>query len=117
MELKKYLPHLLMLVCTFFTAAGQIFFKFAAPTIQTNILSYATSPAYIFGLSLYGIGAALFIFALKVGELSQIFPMLALNFIWVALAAVFIFGETLTTIRILATILIAIGVLFVGSNS
>ena len=58
-----------------------------------------------------------FIFALKVGELSQIFPMLALNFIWVALAAVFIFGETLTTIRILATILIAIGVLFVGSNS
>jgi drug/metabolite transporter (DMT)-like permease len=107
---------LIMLLCTVFTAAGQLFFKYGSETFEWN-LSLLTNYNLILGLVLYGAGALLLIVALKFGDLSVIYPIVSLTFIWVMFISVWFLGEKITNFKIGAVIFIVFGVVLIARGS
>ncbi len=111
---KKTKSVLLVIACTFFTSFGQIFLKTGADRIIPNsFLSYA-NPALVAGLALYIFGAFLLILALRIGELSVLYPIIATSFIWVTILSLFILNESITHLKWSGIILIVIGVSVIG---
>ena len=66
---------------------------------------------------MYGISTILFIPALKGGELSVLYPFVALAYIWVSLLSVKFLGEKMNKVKWLGIALIILGVSFIGLGS
>ena len=114
----KLFAILLVLFSTLITSTAQIFYKFASQTLSFNLVSIITNTALIIGLILYGIAAIFYILALKYGELSVLFPIIATSYIWVALASPRFFPtDSMNIIKWFAIAFIAIGVIFIGVGS
>ncbi|HII17614.1 TPA: hypothetical protein HA361_06910 [Candidatus Woesearchaeota archaeon] len=103
---------IIVIICTVFTSAGQIFLKLGTREI-TGIWSYVNSMVII-GFALYFFGALLLIVALKYGELSVLYPIIAMTFIWVSLLSVSILGESMNAMKWIGVMVIVIGVSFIG---
>lgn len=106
---------LLVVLCTFFTAAGSMLFKIASQNFSFSTILFN----YFFwiGAIVNGIGAVLLIFAFKHGELSTLFPFVSLTFIWVAFISFFIFSEPMNILKIIAMLSIIIGITSIGRGS
>ncbi len=89
------------------SSIGQLVWKLMT---QNNLPPYY----YIFGLCLYGLGAVLLIVAFKFGEMSVLHPMLSFGFVLAVLWSVKFLGEEITTQKLLGTVLIIAGVIFLA---
>lgn len=107
----------LVVVATLVGAFGPIFLKKASAKKLSRLKSLATNYNLFAGVSLYAIGTILFIPALKGGELSVLYPFVALNYVWVSLLSVKFLGEKMNRIKWLGILLILIGVSFIGIGS
>ena len=103
---------LIVIFSSVIASFGQIFFKFAADFTGPLYLNYFI----IVGLFLYGIGGVMFLFALKDGELSVLYPILATSYIWATLLAIYLFNDVLNIAKIVAIILVMLGVGFIGKG-
>jgi len=112
----KKLAIIIMLTCTIFTALGQLFFKYSSTTFEWNLISLITNYNLIIGFIFYGLGSVLLIVALKFGDLSMIYPIVSLNFVWVMLISAFVFGEVINSFKINAVILIMLGIVFIAGS-
>ena len=103
---------MLMSICTLFTSVAQIIYKFGLnqDSITTKLIFIAI------GLSLYGVGAVLLTLALKGGELSILYPIIATSYIWVNLGANYFFNEPLTILKWIGIILIIMGVYYISKG-
>lgn len=81
----------LMLLCTLFTSAGQIFWKLGLKDVSFNNLISFVNVLFISGCLFYGIGGLLMLVAFKYAELSVLYPIIATSYIWVSLASPLIF--------------------------
>jgi drug/metabolite transporter (DMT)-like permease len=68
------------------------------------------------GLSCYGVFTLLLIFALRDGELSVIYPVIALTYVWVVFLSIVIFHETLNPFKACGVVVIVLGVAILGRN-
>ncbi len=101
----------LVLVCTVFAAAAQVLIKSGANTLQSaNPLAMLTNLPLVAGYSLYGIVTLLLVLALRDGELSILFPVISLTYVWVAILSVTYFKEALNVYRVLGVLIIVAGV-------
>jgi len=106
----------MIIAFTLVAAIAQPLFKtganrlFAHPTIG----GFVTDVPLITGLALYGCGSVLMILALRHGELSVLYPLIALSYVWVAILSVVIFHETLTPLKIAGIVTIIAGVATLG---
>jgi len=102
----------IMILCTVILAASQYFMKLAAPKFSLRISGiFLNWPIYV-GFLLLGVGSLLLTAALKKGDLSTIYPIISLSFVWTTLMAIIIFNEQITKLKILGIITIIIGVIF-----
>ena len=69
------------------------------------------------GLSLYGLFTLLLIFALRDGELSIIYPVIALNYVWVTILSLIFFNETMNPFKAIGILVIMVGVVILGRGS
>ena len=106
----------LVVICTLFTSIGQIFFKLGSEKASLDF-SLFTNYNLLIGLALYASGAFLLIFALKGGELSVLYPIIATSYVWVSLIAKFYFNEHLSSFKLIGIFFIIIGISFVGKGS
>lgn len=100
----------LALLCAVLVATAQIFQKLGG-----NNLPELTWPILI-GLLLYTTGWIFFITALKNGELTVIFPIIATSYILAAIYAAIIFNEQISLLRWTGIALIFAGVAMVGAG-
>ena len=108
----------LVFFCTLFGAAAQIFFKFGANAlVGGNPLAMIKSVPLVAGCSLYGISAGLLVLALKDGELSILYPVISLTYIWVMLLSLAFFKESMNPYRLLGLLVIVAGVALLGKAS
>jgi uncharacterized membrane protein len=107
---------IMVLICTILTSLGQIFFKLASKNLD-SIYHILTNPFLIAGFLVYGLGSILLIFALKNGELSVLYPFVALSFVWVSLLSIVLFGEHVALINWAGIIIILLGVSLLGYGS
>ncbi len=87
---------LVVAVCAIIGAIGQLFFKIGSSTVSMDIISWIFNTKIIAGFVLYAVSSIFFIFALKHGSLSVLYPIIATSYIWVALLAMIFLGETMT---------------------
>jgi len=82
---------LLIVVAALFASAGQIFYKFAANK-TVDVMSFILNPFLYMGLFAYGIGLIFMLKALRKGELTVIYPVMATSFIWIGIASPIFFA-------------------------
>lgn len=107
----------LVLICTLITSAAQIFLKKGAAVLSFDIISLLTNYSLIIGVVLYFIGAALLITALKMGELSVLYPIIATSYIWVSLLSPIFLNDFMTKFKWIGVAGIFIGVSLIGVGS
>jgi drug/metabolite transporter (DMT)-like permease len=95
-----------------FCSIGSIFFKKAS---QNLILGSAIffNHSLLLGFFFYGVGLALMVLALKHGSLSQLYPIISLNFVWVALISFFVLKETISISKASGISIIIFGVFMI----
>ncbi len=107
----------LVILATLIGAFGPILLKKASAKKLSSISSLLSNYHLFGGVALYGIGTILFIPALKGGDLSVLYPFVALIYIWVSLLSVKFLGEKMNGHKWVGIILIIIGVSFIGIGS
>ncbi len=112
----------LVVVCTALGAAGQVLIKTGAerlvhPNLWTTFLSFFTVPPLFAGYCLYALMTVIFIFALKDGELSVLYPIISLTYVWVAGLSVWFFHDTLNWAKLTGIVIIVTGVAALGKDA
>lgn len=105
----------LVFLCTLFGAAAQMLIKTGANALAgTDPLSMLFNMHLLAGYSLYGISTMLLILALRDGELSILWPVIALTYVWVTILSTFLLKEVLTANKIAGISVIVAGVAVLG---
>jgi len=76
---------LLVFTCTILGAAAQLFIKVGMAHFSLNLVALLTNIPLIVGYTLYGINTIMLVLALRDGELSMLYPIIALTYVWVTL--------------------------------
>ena len=103
----------LVILATIIGAFAPVLMKKASSKITRNIASFF-NPSLIGSISLYGIGTVLFIPALKGGELSVLYPFVALTYVWVSFLSIKFLNERMNKLKWIGILLIVVGVAFIG---
>jgi drug/metabolite transporter (DMT)-like permease len=112
---------MLVFCCTLFGGVAQYLFKMstkhAVMTVSgsgVNWMSVLTNYPLWIGLACYGIFTLLITVALRDGELSMLYPVISLTYIWVIFISVLMLHEPLTVWKIAGVGLICSGVALLG---
>jgi len=81
---------------------------------QPGVLGYITSIPLLGGYSLYGLNTVLLVFALRDGELSILYPIIALTYVWVTILSVIFFHEILNLFKLVGIAVVVTGVAVMG---
>ncbi len=103
----------MMLLCTLLTAIGQAFWKAGSDKV-TGIQEFIFNYAVMLGFVLYAVASLFYIYALKKGKVSTVFPMMSLSFAWATIIGVSYLGETIKAANYLGIGLIILGVALLG---
>ena len=69
------------------------------------------------GYALYGLSAILMVAALKYGELSILYPIIAMTYVWVTILSVMIYSESVNLLKFVGLASIVCGVAVLGMSS
>ena len=108
---------LLVISATLVGAFGPILLKKASAKKLSSIKALSTNYHLFGGVALYALGTLLFIPALKGGDLSVLYPFVALAYVWVSLLSVKFLGEKMNRMKWLGIALIITGVSLIGIGS
>jgi len=109
-----------VLCCTVLGAIAQVLIKFGAPklglqpSLVNTAISIAANLPIMSGLVLYGLSTVLLVLALRHGELSMIYPVIALTFVWVTILSALVIGESMNAYKIAGIAIIVGGVSVLG---
>jgi multidrug transporter EmrE-like cation transporter len=119
---KRRQAALIVLACTLMVGAAQVLIKLGANQLgeaglMRTLIGILTIPQLFAGYFLYGIFAVLLIYALRHGELSVLYPLIALGYVWVSILSVLVFHETMNAMKIVGVAVIIAGVAVLGWGS
>ena len=107
----------LVFCCTILGAAAQVLMKTGANHMaQPGLLAMATNLPLMGGYCLYGISTLLLVLALKDGELSLLYPVIALTYVWVTVLSFLIFHDRINAWKLAGIVLIVSGVAVLGKG-
>jgi multidrug transporter EmrE-like cation transporter len=121
---------LIVICCTLIIGAAQYLIKLGANqlaaqhsvrggtvSLEAAVLGIFTNPAIFGGYCLYGIFTVLFVIALRDGELSILYPLISLGYVWVAIIGVLAFHEAMNPLKLTGIAIIMAGVTVLGRGS
>ena len=119
---KRKLAIFIVLACTLLSAIGQYLIKLGANQLThagmlATMLGIFTIPQLFAGYCLYAVFTVLFVFALRHGELSILYPLIALGYVWTTITAVIAFHEHMNPYKIVGLLVIICGVGVLGWGS
>jgi undecaprenyl phosphate-alpha-L-ara4N flippase subunit ArnE len=95
---------------------GMAFLKMGANRLTKSIWSFLNT-RLIFGVVLFLASSVLYVAGIKGGQLSVLYPMVSLGYVWGLVWAKIFFNEPLTKQKFAGLGLILLGVFFVGLGS
>jgi multidrug transporter EmrE-like cation transporter len=100
---------------TILGAAAQMLMKIGTSQQHNGgLMGYLTSLPLLGGYCLYGINTVLMVFALRDGELSTVYPFIALTYVWVTMLSIMLFHESFNLLKVLGVSIVVIGVAVLG---
>lgn len=106
-----------MCVCTLLGAAAQILMKVGMMQFKPEPMALIANFPLIGGYGLYGLFTLLLVIALRDGELSMLYPIISLGYVWVTGLSYFIFHDTLNVPKLIGIVSIMIGVAVLGQGA
>lgn len=106
----------LVFLGTIIGAFGPIFLKKGSGKFSLNPIKLIKNYNVIIGCGLYGISTVVFVPALRGGELSTLYPVVSLSYIWVILLSKYLLGEHIGK-KWYGIAAIILGVILVGLGS
>lgn len=94
-------------------ALGQLNFKLGSDTLSFKITHLIINKHILIAILLYGISTVMFIVALKGGELSVLYPLIATSYVWTTLLAKIVLKEDINIYKWIGVGLIILGVIFI----
>lgn len=116
---KRRLAVVIVLTCTLLVAIAQYLIKLGANRLSHaglvgTMIGIFTIPQLFAGYCLYGVFTVLFVYALRHGELSILYPLIALGYVWVTITAVVAFHEVMNPYKLIGLVVIISGVAVLG---
>ncbi len=102
-----------VIVACIIGAYAALLLKKASANISFSF-KFLFSKELVTSVGLYGFSTLMFIPALKFGELSVLYPLVATTYIWTSLFAIKFLGEKMNFLKWLGVLVILIGVSFIG---
>ena len=106
----------LVFCCTILGAAAQILMKSGANHLVPGLMGLITNVPLMCGYVLYGMSTVLLVLALKDGELSLLYPVIALTYVWVTGLSFLIFHDTANVSKLVGIVIIVLGVGVLGKG-
>jgi multidrug transporter EmrE-like cation transporter len=105
-------------LCTLLGAGAQILLKMGANQLaSSNPIKMLMNPWLFGGYALYGISTMLLILALRKGQLSVLYPVIALTYVWVTILSIAIFKESMNVYKAVGLAVVVAGVAVLGRDS
>ncbi len=95
-------------------AYGAILLKKGADKLKFSLRLILENTSLIFGFLLYGLGTVLYILALREGELSILYPLVSITYVFIAILSQIILKEKMNRYKWIGIMLILIGVSLIG---
>ncbi len=104
---------------TLLGAAAQILMKYGTnySLDHPGLMGILTDIPLIAGYGLYGVMTILIVIAFKDGELSVLYPVISLSYVWVTALSYFVFHDNLNPYKFAGLALIITGVAVIGRGS
>jgi len=99
---------------TVLSAAAQVLMKIGMNHFAWDLTAILTNVPLFAGYALYGLFTVLMVLALKQGELSLLYPVISLSYVWVTALSYFIFHDTLSPLKLTGIAAIMGGVAMLG---
>jgi uncharacterized membrane protein len=96
---------------------GPIFLKKGSANVHRDIKTFIFNKHIFIGLCFYAFGTIIFIPALKGGDLSVIYPLVSVAYIWVAIYSMWLLKEKMNKFKWIGIALIILGVSLIGLGS
>lgn len=110
-------PVIMVCSCTLISAAAQILMKIGMTHFTPNVAAVVTNVPLIGGYALYGVFTLIMVLALREGELSLIYPIISLAYVWVTALSYFLFHDTLHPLKLAGIVSIMAGVAMLGRGA
>lgn len=107
----------LVFSCTVVGAAAQILMKVGMDRFTPTMAGVLFNFPLILGYALYGVNTLLLVLALRDGELSMLYPILALTYVWVTLLSYTLLHEPPSIYKNVGIATIVIGVAILGRGA
>jgi drug/metabolite transporter (DMT)-like permease len=105
---------IIVAACTVLNAVAQILFKLAVRNLVLTPAGVLSNVPLIAGIACYGLFTIAMVLALREGELSLLYPIIALSYVWVTLLTYWLLKETPNAYKNLGILTIVIGVAILG---
>jgi len=105
---------LLVAFGSFIGSFGAVGLKAGAKRLEKNLASLVTNWPLALGIAGYLLSSVFFILGVRRGDLSVLFPMVSLGYIWTTIWSKVFFAETLTTAKLAGLGMILAGCVLLG---
>jgi drug/metabolite transporter (DMT)-like permease len=105
---------LLVLIASFIGSFGAAFLKSGAKRLHRNWRAILLNWRLAAGVVSFVLSSIFFVMGIKNGELTVLYPMVSLGYIWTLLWSRLFFGEPFTRNKFLGVGMILVGILFLG---
>jgi drug/metabolite transporter (DMT)-like permease len=107
---------LLVFACTIVGAAAQLLIKtgMSPAHFSPHLMALVTDVPLIAGYALYGINTLMIVLALRNAEMSLLYPIIALTYVWTTLASYTLLGEPSNVYKNVGIVTIVVGVAVMG---
>jgi multidrug transporter EmrE-like cation transporter len=100
----------LVLTSAFIGSFGAVFLKLGAEYMRPGIKGIISNWRLALGIGLYLLSSVFFVMGVAQGELTILYPMVSLGYIWTLLWAYLFFKEPFSRSKVLGLVLIIAGV-------
>ncbi len=112
--MKRLVLFCIILLATFLGAFGSLYLKKASGKLSKKIFTNFQNTDLFIGIGVYLASSVLFITALKYEDVSVLYPLTSVSYIWASLLAMRFLNEKPNKLQWIGIIIIMIGVTFIG---
>lgn len=105
---------ILVFACTILGTIAQILMKTGMEHFKLEPVALLTNIPLICGYVLYGVNTVMLVMALREGELSVLYPIIALTYVWVTLVSYIRLHEPPNVYKNVGVTAIILGVIVIG---
>ena len=101
-------------IASFFGSFGALFLKTGAAKLNLGLRYLFLNGRLLIGITLFGTSSLAYVVGLRHGELSVLYPLVSLGYIWTLLWSALFLKERITRNKLLGLLLIVLGIVLIG---